>query len=331
MPIPQPNRTPPFNIVRVSHVELGVTDLARSREFYVDILGYLCEDDTGDALYLRGLEERNHHSVVLVKAEAPMAHQIGFKVASEEDLDRAETFFNSMGCPAEWVKKYAHGRTLHVRDPFGTPLEFYYEMERRELMLQEYTKYRGARIQRIDHVNVFAYNVNAITRFYVGELGFRLTEITMTDIKDEDSDLWATWTHRKGNVHDMAFTNGVGPRLHHIGVWVPSATDIINFCDLLASAGHVGAFERGPGRHGISNAFFFYMRDPDGHRIELFSSDYSTVDPDHPPRLWNLDDPRRQTLWGQAAPRSWFEEGAVFEGSETHPPTLKAKPIIAPE
>ena len=331
MPIPQPNRTPPFNIVRVSHVAWGVTDLARSRDFYVDILGYLCEDDTGDALYLRGLEERNHHSLVLVKADTPVVHGIGFKVASEEDLDKAEAFFYSKGCAVEWVERYAQGRTLCVRDPFGIPLEFYYEMERRDLMLQEYTRYRGARIQRIDHVNVFSYDVDAITRFYVGELGFRLTEITMTDIDDEDSDLWATWTHRKGNVHDMAFTNGTGPRLHHIGVWVPTATDIINFCDLLAGAGHIDAFERGPGRHGISNAFFFYMRDPDGHRVELFSSDYSTVDPDHPIRLWNLDDPRRQTLWGQAAPRSWFEEGSVFEGTDVHPPALQAKPIIAPE
>ena len=39
MPIPAPNLYPPFNIVRLSHVELAVTDLARSRAFYVDTLG----------------------------------------------------------------------------------------------------------------------------------------------------------------------------------------------------------------------------------------------------------------------------------------------------
>ena len=26
---------------------------------------------------------------------------------------------------------------------------------------------------------------------------------------------------------------------------------------------------RGPGRHGIGNAFFVYFRDPDGHLVEL--------------------------------------------------------------
>ena len=70
--------------------------------------------------------------------------------------------------------------------------------------------------------------------------------------------------------------------------------------------------ERGPGRHGISNAFFLYVRDPDGHRIELFTSDYLTVDPDLEPLRWSLTDPQRQTLWGHPAPKSWFEEGSEF-------------------
>ena len=73
--------------------------------------------------------------------------------------------------------------------------------------------------------------------------------------------------------------------------------------------------ERGPGRHGISNAFFLYIRDPDGHRIELFTSDYLTVDPDLEPLRWSLTDPQRQTLWGHPAPKSWFEEGSEFLGA----------------
>ena len=90
--------------------------------------------------------------------------------------------------------------------------------------------------------------------------------------------------------------------------------DIIHLCDVMATSGYLKNMERGPGRHGISNAFFLYIRDPDGHRVELFSSDYLTVDPDHAPIRWSLTDPRRQTLWGQPAPASWFKEGSVFAG-----------------
>ena len=68
MPLRDPVFDPPFNVVRASHVELGVRDLARSRAFYVDCLGLLVSDETEDALYLRGIEERSHHSIVLRRA-----------------------------------------------------------------------------------------------------------------------------------------------------------------------------------------------------------------------------------------------------------------------
>ncbi len=81
-----------------------------------------------------------------------------------------------------------------------------------------------------------------------------------------------------------------GPRLHHIGVWTASSLDILHICDVMASSGFLANMERGPGRHGISNAFFLYIRDPDGHRVELFTSDYLTVDPDFEPLRWALQD-----------------------------------------
>ncbi|MEY5037470.1 MAG: hypothetical protein RL472_576, partial [Pseudomonadota bacterium] len=45
---------------------------------------------------------------------------------------------------------------------------------------------------------------------------------------------------------------------------------------------------------------------------------------------WDLKDPQRQTLWGAAAPRSWFEHGSLFNGLEPKEAVLKAQPIIAP-
>ena len=192
--------------------------------------------------------------------------------------------------------------------------------------LQRYGSYRGARIQRIDHVNCFTPDVQASHDFY-NELGFRLTEYTETD--DPDPKLWAVWMHRKGNVHDLAFTNGFGPRLHHIGMWTAGALDILHICDVMATTGYLPNMERGPGRHGISNAFFLYVRDPDGHRVELFTSDYLTVDPDLEPLRWSLHDPQRQTLWGHPAPKSWFEEGSLFTGVPLREPALAAQPIVA--
>jgi catechol 2,3-dioxygenase len=326
MPVRPPNHAPPFNIVRASHAELGVRDLAASRAFYVDCLGFLASTETSDTLHLRAVEERNHHSLVLTKATEPTVRALAFKVASDEDLDKAEHWFKRRNYPVSFPDIPHQGRTLRTADPFGMPLDFYFKMDQSERMLQKYAAYKGARIQRIDHLNCFTPDVQASYDFY-GDLGFRLTEYTETE--GADPKLWAVWMHRKGNVHDLAFTNGAGPRLHHVGVWTPSASDIIHICDVMATCGYLPNMERGPGRHGISNAFFLYVRDPDGHRIELFTSDYLTVDPDLEPIRWTLTDPQRQTLWGQPAPKSWFEEGSTFAGVPVRAPALAAQPIVA--
>ena len=326
MPIRKPVLDPPFNVVRASHVELAVRDLPRARAFYVDCLGYLVSAEASDALYLRAVEERNHHSLVLRQEKDALVGTLGFKVASEEDLDRAAFWFGRKNLPISFPEVPYQGRTLRTADFCGMPIDFYFKMDQAERMLQRYSAYRGARIQRIDHINCFTPDVQASYDFYT-DLGFRLTEYTETD--DRDPQLWAVWLHRKGNVHDLAFTNGRGPRLHHIGVWTASALDILHVCDVMATSGYLANMERGPGRHGISNAFFLYVRDPDGHRVELFTSDYLTVDPDLEPLRWSLTDPQRQTLWGHPAPRSWFEEGSEFSAVPVREPALAARPVVA--
>lgn len=326
MPIPKPNLYPAFNVVRLSHVEFIVTDLAKSRAFYVDTLGLQVTDEDSETIYLRALEERGHHCLVLKKGAAASVEALSMKVYSEEDLDRAKVWFEAKGLKADWVKRPYQGRTLRTKDIFGTPLEFYCRMDRLPPIHQKYVLYHGVKPLRIDHFNCFTKDVDASVAFY-NEIGFRVTEYTEDEVSKR---LWAAWMHRKGGVHDIAFTNGAGPRLHHTAFWVPTPLNIIDLLDLMSTTGYIANIERGPGRHGISNAFFLYILDPDGHRIEIYCSDYQTVDPDLEPIKWDLKDPQRQTLWGAPAPRSWFEHGSLFVDTPLEEPILKAQPIIAP-
>jgi len=326
MPVPAPNLYPPFNTVRLSHVEFGVTDLAKSRAFYVDTLGLQVTEEDGSTIYLRAMEERGHHCIILKKAPVAEARYLGFKVWDDDNLDRAAAFFASKGLPVEWVASPNISRAFRTRDPQGIPLEFYARMDRLPPIHQQYKLYKGVKPLRIDHFNCFSPDVDASVAFW-NEIGFRVTEYTEDEATGR---LWAAWTHRKGGVHDIAFTNGLGPRLHHTAFWVPTPLNIIDLLDLMSTTGWLANIERGPGRHGISNAFFLYVRDPDGHRIEIYCSDYQTVDPDHDPIKWDLKDPQRQTLWGAPAPRSWFEEGSLFSGTTPVASNLQASPIIAP-
>src|SRR4051794_540476 len=302
------------NVLRAAHTEYRVTDLGASRHFYVDLLGFVETARDDDALYLRGLEEREHHSLILRRADSAGCSHIAFRVADPDDLGRLNYRFNELGLIQRWVEvgeEVGQGRALRVQDPAGLPIEFYHAMEPAERLLQRFDLYRGAHIMRLDHFNYQVPHVQPVFDFYRDELGFRLTEYTETE--EIVPRIWAVWTHRKGNVHDLALMNGRGPRLHHVAYWLPNALAVLRTCDILAGARMHEAIERGPGRHGISNALFLYLRDPDGNRLEFYTDDYLTVDPDLQPIRWSIEDPRRQTFWGHAAPACWFEEAALVE------------------
>jgi len=316
-----------FTIIRIARTVLHVTNLQASREFYVNGLGMIETEADEHHIYLRGLEEHSHHSLVLKKADNPTVEVVSYKVGKERDLDEIEKLFISKGLKTKWMPfgtQHAIGRTLRVHDNSGIPLEFFSEMTTVDRMLQRYDMYKGAKIQRIDHVNCAVPDVQKAYDFYTNHLGFSCSEYTET----ESGDLWAAWLYRKPTVHDQAFMSGPGPRLHHFAYSLSDRLSILDCCDVLASMGYAGAIERGPGRHGLSNAFFLYLRDPDGHRIELYTGDYLTTDPDLKPKRWDLNDPLRQTFWGHAAPDCWFNETSSFLDIETGEEITTEEPVL---
>jgi 3,4-dihydroxyphenylacetate 2,3-dioxygenase len=318
-------------VIRAARAEFLVTDLERAREFYVELLGFVEGGRERDRIHLRGLEERERASLVLKKAPQPGASYIAYRVAEPEDLERLGRRFGELGLQVRRLEPdETRGPAIRVRDPAGLPVEFYNERRPAERLLQEFHLHRGPGIMRLDHFNCQVPDVRPVYDFYTQELGFRCTEYTESE--GVEPQLWAAWLTRKHTVHDLALMNGVGPRLHHVGFTVPDALGILRACDILAGARRGEAIERGPGRHGLSNAMFLYLRDPDGNRIELYTGDYLTADPDAEPIRWSLEDPRRQTFWGHFAPECWFREAALVrtldgEGFEpTREPLLSVQP-----
>jgi catechol 2,3-dioxygenase len=299
----------PFDIMRSAYAELVVADLDASQRFYADLLGLIVTTRTEDALYLRGWEERSHHSLVLRRGDVIGAERIAFRVRSNGDLEPIAAEFERRNCTTRWVEgdHVGMGRALRVWDPFGFPLEFFHDIQQFETQLQRFDLQRGAPVMRLDHFNLHSPQVEATFAFWQ-ELGFRCSEYISTDGDDER--LTGAWLLRKPTVHDLALTVGRGPRLHHIGLYVAEPAGVLRTCDQLAAAGHAAAIERGPGRHGVSNAFFVYLRDPDGHRVELYACDYYTGDPDHKPLRWSVSDVRCRSFWGARAPDSWYDESS---------------------
>ncbi|MBD8605391.1 3,4-dihydroxyphenylacetate 2,3-dioxygenase [Aeromicrobium sp. CFBP 8757] len=321
--LPKTQLNPPFNITRASHVSLTVTDLGASRDFYRDVIGLVVTEETADTVYFRGLEESVHHSLTLYKTDgAPLADQVGFRVQTDDDIDRAAAYFASIGIEHRRVDKPYQGPTLQFVDPVGTHIELTSSMDVVERKMQNYNEFKAGAPQRIDHFQIVTHDVQKATDFY-HTLGYRLSEYTAKDNTDE---LWGTWMEVKGNTHDLVFTNGRGPRLHHFAYTVPDASALIHAADVAGAYGLGHEIDRGPGRHGISNALFLYVRDPDQHRIELFNTHYQFIDLETPPIRWDVSNPKRAQLWGMPASARWFFEASEFADQPVEEPLLAATP-----
>jgi len=304
---------------------LRVADLARSRDFYRDVIGLVVTGEADDVVYLRGLEEDQHHSLVLERADAEgaaTAVAVGLRVRTAADIVAAERHFAAHGVEHERLERDHQGATLRFRDGVGTRIELTASMETVPRKMADFHDFVGGAPQRLDHFQCVTHDVQAATDFWTG-LGMRMSEYTAKDGTDE---LWGTWMEVKGNTHDLVFTNGRGPRLHHFAYTVPDASALIHAADVTGSRGFGEEIDRGPGRHGISNALFLYVRDPDQHRIELFTTHYQFIDLESEPIRWDVSNPRRAQQWGMPASRRWFFEASEFPGEPVHEPLLTAAP-----
>ena len=319
--LPPVNLRPPFNITRSSHVVLYVANLARSRDFYVKIVGLAVTEESDEVCYLRGTAEACHHSLVLVQSAGELTcKRIGFRVFFEEDLDLAYQFFRAEGLAAEWAEVPHQGRTLHVSDPIGTKIELCAQMETRPRLHLKREIFTGAHAHTYDHFQLLAPDASALCAFY-SRLGFRTSEYLAHGDK-----LIGSFMYRKGTCLDIAIVEGEGPRLHHFAYSVEESHQIFTACDLAGIYGYASSVERGPGRHGPGGVLFVYLRDPDGHRVELFNSHYRTIDIEIEPVRWDAASLSTNVHWGLPAPSRWYFEATNFEQTPRIQPAKKPNP-----
>ncbi len=320
-PIPTPTSPAP-DILRCAYMELVVTDLAASRVFYVDVLGLHVTEEDDQAIYLRSTEEFIHHNLVLRRGDVAAVAAFSYRVRSSDDLDRAVAFYEELGCD---VRREPNGFTkgigdsVRVVDPLGFPYEFFFDTDQERLSWR-YDLHSPGELVRLDHFNQITPDVPRAVNF-MQSLGFRVTE----DIQDEEGTVYAAWMRRKPTVHDTAMTGGDGPRMHHVCFATHEKHNILAICDKLGALRRSDAIERGPGRHGVSNAFYLYLRDPDGHRVEIYTQDYYTGDPDNPVITWDVHDNQRRDWWGNPVVPSWYTEGSLVLDLDGNPQPVRAR------
>jgi catechol 2,3-dioxygenase len=324
MVIPETNFNPPFNITRASHLVLTAQDLPASRDFYTQVLGLVVSDEDANTMFLRGVEERGHHSLTLKKTTAePTCECVGMHVFGEEDLDKAKFHFDRAGVPAKFIEVPFQTRTLRFLDAMGTPVELCATMQTKPRLHVEVNTHHGARALRMDHYQVLVPDVLAAARFYL-DLGFRISDYIV--VKGADA-VVGTFLYRKSNPWDIVFLHRSGPRFHHCGYVVESLYDIVRGLDTAGNIGFADRIEHGPGRHGHGHSYYVYLRDPDGHRTELLLPAIQVVDHYDEPVACMVDGKSNGNRWGFPPPKSWFEEASDFTGIEIRRPPFEGEPL----
>jgi catechol 2,3 dioxygenase len=295
-------------IAHAGGINLGTPNLEKSLWFFRDLLGMEVTAQSEGVAYLRGYQEKIHHSLTLTQQDEAAINSLSLRVARPQDV---ELFYKEMladDIDAREIKsgtEIGRGEAVRFLLPGSEhPFELYYEIERPEapeeiksVLFGNSSRRRGLGVQRIDHLNL------ATTPETIGQaetwlrksLGMKRREFVTGP---DGNSLYVSWLSVNSKLHDVAIgANGAEPgRFHHVAFNMENFHDLLTAVDQLKDAGI--QIDLGPGKHGIGQAMYLYVRDPgSGHRIELYSGGNTYFDPDHNPIKWELEDLKYGMTW----------------------------------
>jgi catechol 2,3-dioxygenase len=306
-------------INRLSHVEVAVSDLPRARQFYCDALGLVPYAERPEAIWLRAPDEFDVWSLKLTRDSGRGLLSFGFRVSSEDALDELQRQHAGLGVAHRWLaagEEPGRGRTLRVAAPSGHVVDFQHEIDEIQidgpdgvrLPTRNLHKAHGVNPTRLDHINIRTTDMDRSLVYWRDELDFSISEMDVADGR-----ICHAWMRRAQGSHDVALGSDKAPGFHHFAYALRDAYMLYRAADVLADGGW-RVVEYGPGRHGITDACFMYVLDPDGNRIELYTGDY-VRDLDRPPIVWSAEEFETRGLlwWGHEPPASFRLAGPVLD------------------
>ncbi len=282
-------------VLRSSLIQIRVLDMEAALKHYIDLLGLnLVEKLSDGRVLLKGYDEFDHHSVVLVEADTAGLDLMGFKVESEEVLDEYKAATDAFGLENNWVEAESdqpgYGRRIAVKLPTGHRIDLYAtvalaadhpELHNPNIWQREP---HGMGALGFDHALLYGPNQKEAVRYFVEVLGLSVVE--HVKLPDGSGNL-VTWLTANNKAHDIAILEFDKPNvLHHLAFKLESWHDIGHAADLI-SVNNV-SLDAGPMRHGVTRGQAIYFFDPSGNRNEVYAGGYAHY-PDMPVRIWDYE------------------------------------------
>lgn len=128
-----------FELKKIGHVVLNVSDLEASARFYTEVLGLQISDRYPESMVPGGMVfmrcNSDHHGVALVGGARPLErtslNHFAFEVGSLDEVFRARAWLRQHGVPIVFEGRRRAGCQIAVefQDPDGNNLEIYWGLD----------------------------------------------------------------------------------------------------------------------------------------------------------------------------------------------------------
>lgn len=318
-----------MNVTTIDSVTYGVPGLETAKKFWTDFGLTLVEEEKRRLLFrsmdLSTVEVRlaDDPSLPPPIEAGPGVRESTFGVRTQDDLTAIAAELSS----DRDVREDSDG-TIHARDPLGIGIAFrvsrckkvtapepQFNMPGRVGRLNARAKfYKSARPMEMTHVVYMVPSTQAEVEFYVGRLGFRIS----------DSYPGRGYFLRGGasnNHHNLFLLNppGKGDKLgfHHLAFEMANIHELFGGGLNMTRKGWKTML--GPGRHPISSCYFWYFLNPCGGGAE-YDFDSDVVDENWVGQEFEQT-PEAFAEWSLAA---GMEEQLLYRGVQTGE-TIKAR------
>jgi catechol 2,3-dioxygenase len=186
------------------------------------------------------------------------------------------------------------GRAFQFRSPGGHEHELFWDVkplvlpdELRSTLPNRRQKFAptGVGARTIDHVTVGTDDVLRDVNWFREKLDFRYMEYTVLDDSPETLIFgMVSTTEQAHNLGIILNPDGPAGAAHHLAYWLDQESEVARAADIFMEAGF--PVEYGPGKHGMGENTFLYVREPSGFRVEIFSGGYRNYMPDWEPVGW---------------------------------------------
>ncbi len=271
-------------ILGVAHLAVYVSDLAKARAFYEDLLGYeepftLPKQD--DSVSIAFVKINDHQYIELFNEPNAGEGQLNHISIYTDNADRMRDYLAAQGVkvPAQVGKGRIGNKNFTVRDPDGHGVEIV-EYQPDGWSLKNAGKHMStARIsEHAMHVGIIVTNFEAATKFYTGILGMQ--EFWRGSAANSPTLSWTNMRVPDGAdyVEFMLYAEPPAPNArgsaHHICLTVPDLDRALAAIEAKpARKSYTRPLEI---RTGINRKRQLNLFDPDGTRVELMEP--NTVD-----------------------------------------------------